>query len=60
MPVMIAHVAGVPIEEVLLPLLAGGTAAMTVVTGMSLRTAFRRGRRDEPEAECPTATTHER
>jgi len=41
---MIAHVAGVPLEELLLPLLAGGTA-MAVAANMAIRTAIRRGRR---------------
>jgi len=41
---MIAHVAGVPLEE-LLPLLASGGAAMAVAVNAALRSVVRRSRR---------------
>jgi hypothetical protein len=44
---MIAHLAGVPLEE-LLPVLASGGAAMAVAVNAALRNVVRRRRRRRP------------
>lgn len=56
---MIAHVAGVPVEELLLPLLAGGATAVAVAAGSLTRRARRtlspRSRRGRGGGAPPTA-----
>ena len=52
---MIAHVAGAPLEELVLPFLATGGAAVAVAVRMALRGAVRRGpRRSRHERAAPT------
>jgi hypothetical protein len=51
---MIAHVAGAPLEELLLPLVAGGTA-LAVAANVAFRNAIRRGRRGRRKWSNPPA-----
>ncbi|HET6950413.1 MAG TPA: hypothetical protein VFI47_08560 [Acidimicrobiales bacterium] len=53
---MIAHVAGTPIEELLLPFLAGGGAAVAVAArafSTALRRDRQRDRRSHPRPAAP-------